>query len=480
MQFDGNDLEKDDIGFPVEDDDSGAISWEELLSDDKDIDLDDLIKDDTKQDKQPKEHVSEIDINEYANKDTAEEKSVQLRQTENETFDLNTAANEYVNSLQQKDADINSLSSEPANEINASSDNEILNSLREDGLLEETENIQIKGDDLADVVDDELLSLLDIGVEDRSSYMKDSAENNSEADPGKKDGFDTGKSGNVVSENSYAKQNAQSVQTKNKPDIPPYTSQTKSNETAYSDEDIDTEPAAVKTKKTPLILTALVSAVIIFAAIAAVLYILFPGLTGTASSDLMTSDISDYQLRQNEEQNVPDIQKQTKDLAEVTENKTENAKKQDNGKKIVVTVQTGGRTNPFVPSTLFGKDGSLNIGADLTIPPDINVNSPEAVAARKLLSIIVSGIMYDSSNPSAILKFGSSDYFVQKGDSIDTYTVDKITKEYVQIKNGTNVYKAYVGEAFATNEHIPESKQMKYESGARQYISANDVQINRK
>lgn len=56
--------------------------------------------------------------------------------------------------------------------------------------------------------------------------------------------------------------------------------------------------------------------------------------------------------------------------------------------------------------------------------------------------------MFDPSSPSAILKFDGNDYFVQKGDKIDTYTVKQITKDYVQIANGANVYKAYVGEAF--------------------------------
>lgn len=43
MQFDGNELEKDDNNKPLEDDDNGAISWEDLLNMDEEDDLSSLI-----------------------------------------------------------------------------------------------------------------------------------------------------------------------------------------------------------------------------------------------------------------------------------------------------------------------------------------------------------------------------------------------------------------------------------------------------
>ena len=178
------------------------------------------------------------------------------------------------------------------------------------------------------------------------------------------------------------------------------------------------------------------------------------------------------------------LQAETEALLAKMEDKTnkEKIKKEEENKenKIVVDVQQGGRINPFVPSALFDENGFASFGADLSVPPDSSIDSPEAAAARKLMSIMVSGIMYDPEDPSAILKFGDMDYFVQAGDRIDDYTVLKITRDYVSIQNGANIYKAYVGEAFKTNESIPKDKQMYINGNSRQYISANDIQISTK
>lgn len=192
----------------------------------------------------------------------------------------------------------------------------------------------------------------------------------------------------------------------------------------------------------------------------------------------MTQDNTNYSMPQDASGDAIEMQKQTQELMDKLENKADN-KKENKEKKVVVAIQASGRANPFVPSSLFNEDGSLAMGADLSLPPDVDVNSPEAVAARKLFSISVSGIMFDPSSPSAILKFDGNDYFVQKGDKIDTYTVKQITKDYVQIANGANVYKAYVGEAFSIGE-IPQSRQMKYTGKTRQYISADDIEISTK
>ena len=135
-----------------------------------------------------------------------------------------------------------------------------------------------------------------------------------------------------------------------------------------------------------------------------------------------------------------------------------------------------------MPSSLFDDRGFASYGSDITLPPEVEIDSPEMIAARKLLTISVSGIMYDPNKPSAILRFDGMDYFVQKGDRIDDYIVQQVTKDYVAISNGTNVYKAYVGEAFKIKENpiTPKNQIQIKEDGTRQYISAGDIQIQQK
>ena len=93
----------------------------------------------------------------------------------------------------------------------------------------------------------------------------------------------------------------------------------------------------------------------------------------------------------------------------------------------------------------------------------------------KLMSIIVSGIMYDETKPSAIINLDSNDYFVQKGDRLDNFKVVDIGRDYVKIALGKNVYKAKIGEEFKINEFYGNSPYYTDRaSKGRQYWSSED------
>ena len=95
MQFDGNELEKDDNNKPLDDGDNGAISWEDLLNMDDEDDLSSLVinSDDTKKEKdvEEKSNISDFDIS------TLSDENVLSK----ENFDINEAASNYVNSLDE-------------------------------------------------------------------------------------------------------------------------------------------------------------------------------------------------------------------------------------------------------------------------------------------------------------------------------------------------------------------------------------------
>ncbi len=474
MQFDGNDLEKDNNNdFSLSGDDSGAISWEDLLNTDEDVDLSSLIKDksqkeDVEKDVKPAENITEIqpDSNQYK---------------ENETSDNVIDLDEYA-----KENASESLSF-------TENDNDIINSIQSDDLLNSSDDSSSAGEDFSDIVDDELLSLLDVKNDAPSAFAERNIEEAvkpelSNASP-------------YISESSFGDDDKENQDVfagldilnnqSNNDEVQVKTEEAKTAQPAlgadyYAEDDGQSDINVVQSKKAPVALYAIIALIGLFAVIVAILFFVFPSLTGTgANDDIMSADNTNYGIEQNDtgENNnaAGETEKQTEELMNKIEasSKDKKAKKEDEEKKIVVVVPTGGRTNPFVPSSLVDDNGFLSLGADLSIPPDIDVNSPEAVAGRKLMSVVVSGIMYDQSKPSAILKFGGTDYFVQNGDKIDTYTVTGITKDYVQIKNGANIYKAYVGEAFDVGT-LPESKQMQNNGGTRQYISADDIQISTK
>lgn len=158
------------------------------------------------------------------------------------------------------------------------------------------------------------------------------------------------------------------------------------------------------------------------------------------------------------------------------EDKKAEAKKSED-KKAVLTVVSGGRSNPFVPI------GNINLAGFATIP-DIDIASPpsdygNAEDVQKLMSITVSGILYDKVKPSAIINVSGSDYFVQRGDKVDNYIVTAITPTNVTISSGKNTYRAGVGQYFDDGKISGQTTYANNKFGAsRQYTTANDIQVN--
>lgn len=132
------------------------------------------------------------------------------------------------------------------------------------------------------------------------------------------------------------------------------------------------------------------------------------------------------------------------DMSEMSDVNTD-----DNGSELDLvsySVETSENANPFLPfnEANYG-ERSAHIPADLIAPPE--TISTESSDAQQIIKTKVSGIMYDSRSPSAILNIGTQDYLVRSGDVINGYKVLLITPNYVTVQLGDNIYKAGVGEA---------------------------------
>ena len=103
------------------------------------------------------------------------------------------------------------------------------------------------------------------------------------------------------------------------------------------------------------------------------------------------------------------------------------------------------KANPFLPYRNIDEDSSVSgvPGFDIVAPPEeVGINSE----AARIMDTIVSGILYDKHNPSAIINIEGSDYLVKKGDVVNKYKVLNITQDSVTVKLGNNTYKAGIGE----------------------------------
>lgn len=119
---------------------------------------------------------------------------------------------------------------------------------------------------------------------------------------------------------------------------------------------------------------------------------------------------------------------------------------QSNGKMVAMSVEDIGRKDPFLPESerLNSIQSTPTSGSIDLLPPPESLITDET--ATEVITTKVSGIMYDRYNPSAILNINNSDYLVRTGDIVNGYKILSITKEYVTVQNGANVYKAGVGE----------------------------------
>jgi|GEM_PF-6345823 len=127
-----------------------------------------------------------------------------------------------------------------------------------------------------------------------------------------------------------------------------------------------------------------------------------------------------------------------------------NSHEEGAGSSIMVTWNAQGRQNPFkAPAVLERKYDNYeqvgNVQFEIIEPPSKLV--PDENLTR-LLQTQISGILYDSESPSAIVNLAGKDYFVKIGDKISVYLVKRITETKVEISYKNNTYIASVGELF--------------------------------
>ena len=500
MQFDDG-LENDNNEFSL-DDDAGAISWQDLLSDDDSLDIDGNA--DKEEEAKPASNIADFDISQLqedvvTDEDAAQEevKEEVLKADDGDELSFEKSEELLFADDASDASEINEEIENPPVEENQTTeeaiDNEILNDDIQTGeeysndsysynspeteLLDEAndDNISLNADEVSNVLDDELLSILneddgeageqveetsEVQNEDDMPIVEEAAPVEEEVAPSDDDGVDL---------LSFDEQ--------------PVDSTPETVEGEYQSEE-DVVPNKEKKSLVPILIVALLLLFVAGGGYAGYMYISNSVETNVDIENppvatKKSTDETDVPVALKKDENTGEAQKPAKKAKkkdEAKEAETEDKDKKED--KVVVQVPVGGRRNPFVPSAMFNDSVFGNLGANLTMPPEIDPDDPQAVEARKLFSISVSGIMYDPSKPSAILRFDDKDYFVQKGDRIDTYTVHLITKEYVAIRNQANIYKAYVGESFTLEPaRIPASQQMKIKNGQRQYISSDDVGI---
>ena len=127
----------------------------------------------------------------------------------------------------------------------------------------------------------------------------------------------------------------------------------------------------------------------------------------------------------------------------------ENGENQEND-SIMVTYNKMARINPFKPPVIARRqeipyETINNSQFEIIEPPTTTVQDENLT---RLLQTQISGIMYDSSSPSAIVNLNGQDQFVKIGDEIAGYKIKNITKDKVEINYKNNSYVASVGELF--------------------------------
>lgn len=114
--------------------------------------------------------------------------------------------------------------------------------------------------------------------------------------------------------------------------------------------------------------------------------------------------------------------------------------------KDLISIPSGiVKANPFLPYR--NVDGmttnSSTPSFEIIAPPEIITEGSDA---SRVMDTIVSGILFDTSSPSAILNIEGNDYLVKKGDTVNNYKILDIKRDSVTVKLGTNTYKAGIGE----------------------------------
>jgi len=195
--------------------------------------------------------------------------------------------------------------------------------------------------------------------------------------------------------------------------------------------------------------------------------------------------------RQQEAANIPvvneeqanEVKPEEKEIKEEVAQEEEQPKEETPEEKIQrlekrqrINVIPTGRSNPFLPISKYMTTTIPDTNVDFDragIPKPPETYGTKETEASKLMSIAVSGIMYDDTKPSAIITLDNNDYFVQKGDKLDDYKILEIARTYVTLAHNNNVYKANIGEEFKVSNKFYGSAQFipQTQGGGRQYYS---------
>ena len=198
-------------------------------------------------------------------------------------------------------------------------------------------------------------------------------------------------------------------------------------------------------------------------------------------NDLTQEELAQRQANEIEQENIPVVNEEEVNEVKPQEEVDKETKKEEEKKekKQVVNVIPTGRSNPFMPTSKYATTSipETSIAYDNSgIPKPPEAYGEKEEETLQLMSIIVSGIMYDDVKPSAIITYDNNDYFVQKGDKLDNYKIVDITKTCVMIALGNNVYRANIGEEFKVSskfdgraQYIPQGQ-----GGGRQYYSISE------
>ena len=223
----------------------------------------------------------------------------------------------------------------------------------------------------------------------------------------------------------------------------------------------------------------------------------------TTYQEQVTENLNQDVLQQRQpDENIPVVNEEEAGSVEAANKEEEKEEVKKEEKKQVINVIPTGRSNPFLPIAKYAtsevetKSAEIDFGlTDIPRPPEEYGIQEET---EKLMSIAVSGIMYDDTKPSAIITYDNNDYFVQKGDMLDQYKIIDIGRNFVTILSGTNVYKANIGEEFkigsdfyGSAKFVPEQKgnvrhyqSVSADKGNTQnrqttrYVSEDDITIN--
>ncbi|MBQ8168990.1 hypothetical protein IJZ97_06210 [bacterium] len=181
---------------------------------------------------------------------------------------------------------------------------------------------------------------------------------------------------------------------------------------------------------------------LVFVAIAASVALFFVGDKKTVEEPVSQALQENLEVGSPEDILLPDREQQ---VAEIEIDEVD----QEDVKMVSFAVEDFGRANPFLPAT-DSVAYSHTYGYELMAPP--GTIADEEAEAAKVVTTKVSGIMYDPKSPSAILNIEGEDYLVRSGDYINNYKVLSISKDWVTVQLGINVYKAKVGEVIFDSE----------------------------